>query len=106
MFNFFVLIEHRWAELLRDIELGTNSDALPIEGSVRAKLAALLSPDPERAAELRASVESSAECGGWGSAAMRWWPKLKCVLAVRTGSFALYEEHVRRYAGAGVAGAC
>ena len=48
----------------------------------------------------------SAESGGWGSAAMRWWPKLKCVLAVRTGSFALYEEHVRRYAEAGAADAC
>ena len=70
VFNFFVLIEHRWAELLRDIELGTISDALPIEDSVRVKLAALLSPDPERAAELRASVESSAEgsaeSGRWG----------------------------------------
>lgn len=82
--------QDRWQELTEDIELGKISSALALEPKVRARLEALMKPDPERAAQLRAHFLE-----GFRGIAKRLWPHLHLVLAVDSGSNEIYGEMLR-----------
>lgn len=75
---------------MEDIERGKVSSALGLEPKVRARLEALMKPDPERAAQLRAHFQD-----GFRGIAKRLWPHLHLVLAVDSGSNQIYGEMLR-----------
>ncbi|XP_069547909.1 GH3 domain-containing protein [Brachyistius frenatus] len=90
VFYAFGALQEHWQELVEDIERGRVSSALSLEPSVRARLEALLKPDPERAAQLRAHFQE-----GFRGIAKRLWPHLHLVLAVDSGSNQIYGEMLR-----------
>ncbi|XP_037547001.1 GH3 domain-containing protein [Nematolebias whitei] len=90
VFYAFTALQERWQELVEDIEQGKISTALPLEAKVRGRLEALMKPDPERAAHLRAHFQE-----GFRGIAKRLWPHLHLVLAVDSGSNQIYGEILR-----------
>ncbi|XP_071394120.1 GH3 domain-containing protein [Centroberyx affinis] len=90
VFYAFSALQQRWQELVEDIERGKISDALDLEPEVRARLEALMKPDPGRAAQLRAHFQE-----GFRGIAKRLWPCLHLVLAVDSGSNQIYGEMLR-----------
>ncbi|XP_026206367.1 GH3 domain-containing protein isoform X2 [Anabas testudineus] len=90
VFYAFVALQDRWQELVDDIEQGKVSSALVLEPKLRARLEALMKPDPERAAQLRAHFQD-----GFYGIAKRLWPHLHLVLAVDSGSNQIYGEMLR-----------
>lgn len=90
VFYAFSALQDRWQELVEDIERGKVSSALSLEPQVRARLEALMKPDPERAAQLRAHFQE-----GFRGIAKRLWPHLHLVLAVDSGSNQIYGEMLR-----------
>ncbi|KAM9837329.1 GH3 domain-containing protein [Aulostomus maculatus] len=83
-------LQERWQELVEDIERGKVSSALALEPTVRARLEALMKPDQERAAQLRAHFQE-----GFRGIVKRVWPHLNLVLAVDSGSNQIYGEMLR-----------
>lgn len=90
VFYAFSALQDRWQELVEDIERGKVSSALALEHKVRSRLEALIKPDPERAAQLRAHFQD-----GFRGIAKRVWPHLHLVLAVDSGSNQIYGEMLR-----------
>ena len=76
--------------MVEDIERGKISGALSLDPKVRAGLEALMKPDPERAAQLRAHFQE-----GFRGIAKSLWPNLHLVLAVDSGSNQIYGEMLR-----------
>lgn len=85
-------LEADWPLLVEELAHGVISDTLALEPALRAALA--LPADPARAAEVCAELEN-----GFERIVPRLWPDLRCVLAVVTGSFAVYEPALRRACG-------
>ncbi|MBN2005046.1 MAG: GH3 auxin-responsive promoter family protein [Anaerolineae bacterium] len=92
--QWLMTLEQRWDELVRDIEQGTLTENLNLPPDVRASLAARLSPDPARAAELRQIA-----AGGFVGIAPRIWPHMTRIGTVITGSFAVNVPAIRAYVG-------
>ncbi|KAM6898767.1 GH3 domain-containing protein isoform 1-T1 [Lycodopsis pacificus] len=90
VFYAFSALQDRWQELVEDIEQGKVSSALALETKVRSRLEAVMKPDPERAAQLRAHFQE-----GFRGIAKRLWPHLHLVLAVDSGSNQIYGEMLR-----------
>lgn len=90
VFYAFSALQERWQELVEDIEQGKVSSALSLKPEVRTQLEALMKPDPERAAQLRAHFQD-----GFKGIAKRLWPHLHLVLAVDSGSNQIYGEMLR-----------
>lgn len=87
-------MEHRWPELMTDIESGTLSENLALPPAVRQSLEAKLTPDPVRANILRqAAIES------FKGIALRIWPHMAYVETVTTGSFGIYVPALQFYIG-------
>ncbi|WP_162139243.1 GH3 auxin-responsive promoter family protein [Pseudanabaena sp. PCC 6802] len=87
-------MESRWSELVDDIESGTLSENLTLPPAARQSLAANLTPDPARAAVLRAATAS-----GFRGIAPRIWPQMAYVETVTTGSFSIYVPALQFYLG-------
>lgn len=90
IFYAFSALQERWQELVEDIERGKVSSALALDPTVRARLEALMKPDPERAAQLRVHFQD-----GFRGIGRRLWPYLHLVLAVDSGSNQIYGEMLR-----------
>ncbi|XP_028287446.1 GH3 domain-containing protein [Parambassis ranga] len=90
VFYAFTSLQEHWQELVEDIERGKVSSALSLKPKVRSSLEALMKPDPERAAQLRAHFQE-----GFRGVAKRLWPQLHLVLAVDSGSNQIYGEMLR-----------
>ena len=86
----FVELEKKWPSLVQDIELGRVNPNVDMPDDVRRKLDALLKPDPDRAAELKAEFQK-----GFTGIALRIWPQLNLVLSTDSGSFDIYGTHMR-----------
>ena len=86
----FVELEKKWPSLVQDIELGRVNPELDIPEDVRRRLDALLTPDVDRAAKLKAEFQK-----GFEGIAKRIWPQLNLVLAVDSGSFDIYGKQMR-----------
>ncbi len=91
----FSFLESHWQELVKDLTEGTISSTLDLPKDYRQQLERCLIPDPERAEALR---EIFAE-GFHRPVATLIWPKLKKVIAIGTGSQAIYRDALRRYIG-------
>ena len=89
-------IESNWELLTDDIEKGTIDDTIEMPAQVRAKLLSEITPDPERAAELR-SVFSE---GFSKPFVPRIWKKLRFIDGIGTGGFKIYADMIKdRYTG-------
>ena len=119
VFNFFVLIEDRWDDLLGAIEYGklpqfrhdddnyeesdhntSSSHRNEYFESVRKQLESELKPNPGRANELRtikAKYDNANKSNKQSSLAKQIWPNLHTILAVETGAFQIYGEKLRKY---------
>ncbi|XP_034564424.1 GH3 domain-containing protein [Notolabrus celidotus] len=97
VFYAFSALQDRWQELVEDIEQGKISAALALEPKVRSSLEALMKPDPQRAAQLRAHFQE-----GFCGIAKRLWPHLHLVLAVDSGSNQIYGDMLREHYCQGV----
>ncbi len=92
----FVYLESHWQELCLDMEQGKINPTLDVPDAFLADLQSRLSPDPERARELRGIFEQGFE----RPVAPLIWPKLERIIACGTGSFAIYTKALSKYIGA------
>lgn len=88
-------IETRWRDICDDIETGTIHENVEMSEEARASLNAKLTPDPERAKELRKIFE-----GGFDEPVFpKIWRNLCLIAAIGSGSFKIHKEKVRRFTG-------
>jgi hypothetical protein len=95
VFNFLAFIERHHEDLVEAIETGTIPfEKLKLTDDTpdnRMLLQSWMRPDPARAARLRALFSETQ-----GRPVMtKVWPKINCILASETGSFALYGSKLR-----------
>jgi hypothetical protein len=91
----FRTLEARWPDLLETITTGRLPVDLALSESERKNIEAQLRASPSVAKQLRPEFEK-----GFENIAQRIWPNLQFLVAVTTGSFAVYIEPLRRYTGA------
>lgn len=86
----FRSLESNWDSLVEDIKVGRVSESLNIDESVRKELNKSMTPDPDRAEELR-----QARNEGLSGLTSRIWPKLNFVMTADSGTFELYGNRLR-----------
>ncbi len=91
----FTCLEQQWEQLVADIASGTIYEGLPLPAEVRARLERLVTPMPERAAQLREIFEAGFDT----PVAPRIWKRLRAVIAIAGSIFTPYMEKLRRYIG-------
>jgi len=88
-------LEQHWRTIVHDIGAGRLSPELNISAEHRVIINGLLSPEPERAAELRRQFER-----GFDGIVPRLFPRMQVVAAIYSGtSMAVYSEKCTRYLG-------
>jgi len=80
--------------LISDIEKGALSGKLNIDGAIRKKIEKGLSPDPERAAELRRILKEKGEL-----LPKYFWPELALIECWKGSTMRLYLDELGRYFG-------
>ena len=90
----FGVLEKQWLEIIEDIAKGTISHHLTLDSDVRDQLEERLKPDPRRAEELERELRK-----GMQGIAQRVWPKMSYVSCVVGGSFGIYLDRLRYFAG-------
>lgn len=93
--DFFSYLEQNWESLCRDIEAGRLDSEKNIPEELAGRLNESLSPDPERAEELRKIFRQ----GFAQPVVSAVWPRFAALNAIGSGSFAVYTEKVRRFTG-------
>ncbi len=91
----FTFLEKHWQALCLDIEQGKINFILDVPDEFLANLQSQLTPDPERARELRGIFEQGFE----KPVAALIWPKLNRVIAAGTGGLAVYTKALSKYIG-------
>ena len=86
----------RHEELADDLEAGRINADLDLPDDVREGLSDQLTPDPERATEVRAVFAATP---GFEGILPKLWPGLRYVACIYTGTFSVYEQAVRRFSG-------
>lgn len=95
VFDILSYIENNWEMLCDDIEKGVINTNIEINSSLREKLNSELSPDPERADELRKIFR-----GGFNEPFVKKvWSDLEYINAIGAGGFVTYTKMLRRYTG-------
>lgn len=95
MLEAFAYLERHWQALCLDIEQGKINFSLDLPDEFMASMQSQLSPNPERARELRGIFEQGFE----SPIATLIWPKLNRIIACGTGSFAVYTKALSKYIG-------
>lgn len=90
VYNALCTLEQKLPQLIEDIERGHIDPDLNIDSSVRQKLNALLSPNPQQADEIRLAAKDGKE-----GLALRMWPELHIAVGADTGTFELYAQKLR-----------
>jgi hypothetical protein len=85
-----------WPSLVEDLRSGRLRDDLKLEPQLRREIEAHLQRNPRRAAEVQAAFQATPDGEGL---LPRLWPKLRYVACIYTGTFQVYEDRVRRFAG-------
>ncbi|MDO4479312.1 MAG: GH3 auxin-responsive promoter family protein [Lachnospiraceae bacterium] len=86
--EFLRYLRKTWPMLCDDIENGCVNKAYELPDDIRASLDAQLTPDPERAAELRTIFKEKKQFVPYV------WPNMTNVNSVATGSFRTYAERL------------
>ncbi|XP_061164020.1 GH3 domain-containing protein-like isoform X1 [Saccostrea echinata] len=87
----FDALYQNWSELADDIERGEVNPKLDIEESIRNELNSCLTPDPQRAKEIREIMKTKSKVG----IGKLLWPDCNLVLAADSGSFDLPAKILR-----------
>ena len=92
-------IESNWEMLVNDIEKGTIDDTVEMPDDVRKKVISQLSPDPDRAKELRDIFSKGFD----EPFVPKVWPDLCFIEGIGTGGFKIYADMIKdRYTGGAV----
>ena len=95
LWNQLQFLERRWSVIVDDIRCGRLSPALDITRQQRKTIDSLLTPDPDRAAELQREFER-----GFDGIVPRVFPHVEKVVAMSSGSsMGVYRERCKRYLG-------
>ena len=95
LYDLMHYIELNWKNLVRDIRNGRLDKNVSIPDELRTKFNSELSPDPERADELRAIFEQ-----GFGEPFVpKVWKNMEYINAIGAGGFVVYTNKLRRYTG-------
>ena len=93
--DMIVYLQLHWQELCGDLEAGRVGAEVSVDPRMRARLNAILTPDPERAEEIRRVMEKYED----GYFIPGIWPDLKLVACVGTATFASHMEKIREHLG-------
>ena len=99
LYDMIVYVRHHWMELCDDLERGRINPDVPVDPKLREKLEAKLSPDPERAAEIRSIMKEHEN----DAFVPLLWPDMKRIATVGTASFAPFIDRLRLSLGPDVA---
>ena len=99
MYDMFAYLKDHWQMLCDDIESGSISQDVAMDPVLRKELLAHLTPDPERAAQVRQIMAAHEK----DPFVPLLWPDMKLVATVGTATFAPYIEKLRRFIGADIA---
>ncbi|MBQ8054258.1 MAG: GH3 auxin-responsive promoter family protein [Lachnospiraceae bacterium] len=95
IYDMIAYLQKHWKELCEDLAAGRIRQDVWVEQSLRAKLNALLSPDIERAEQIRHIMTEF----GNSDFLPRIWPDLRLVACVGTASFAPYMDKIKTHLG-------
>ena len=93
--DMIVYLQLHWQELCGDLEAGRIGAKVSVDPRLRARLNAVLTPDPERAEEIRRIMLKYKD----GDFIPRIWPDLKLVACVGTATFAPHLEKIKEHLG-------
>lgn len=94
----FDALYQNWSDIADDIERGEVKSNLKIDESVREELNNALTPNPQRANEIRDIMKSGSKVG----IGKRLWPDCNLILAADSGSFDLPAKLLRETYGKGI----
>ena len=97
--DMIVYLQQHWRELCDDLQAGRIGERVAVDPRLRVRLNDILTPDPERAEEIRSIMEKH----GDGAFIPEIWPDLRLAACVGTASFAPYMEKVRQHLGPDIA---
>ena len=93
--DMIVYLQLHWKELCGDLEAGRIGAEVSVDPRMRARLNTILTPDPERAEEIRRIMQEYKD----GEFIPRIWPDLKLVACVGTATFAPHLEKIKEHLG-------
>ena len=99
LYDMIAYVRKHWALLCADIEAGSINPDVVIDPSLRKKLEARLTPDPERAAQIRTIMAAHED----GAFVPLLWPDMKMIATIGAASFAPYLEKLRQFIGPDIA---
>ena len=99
LYDMITYLRQHWEMLCRDVETGSINPDIAVDPALRQKLEARMTPDPERAAEIRSIMAAH----GDGAFVPLLWPDLKLVATIGTAAFAPHLEKLRQALGPDVA---
>ena len=91
LYDMIVYVQHHWQSLCEDIEKGQINPDIAVDPKLRKQLEEKLSPDPERAREIREIMREH----GKDAFIPLLWPDLKRIAAVGTATFAPFIDRLR-----------
>ncbi len=97
--DMFAYLRQHWALLCEDIESGTINQDIVVDPLLRKKLEACMTPDPERAEQIRAIMAAHEN----GAFVPLLWPDMKLIATIGAASFAPYLEKLRPSLGPDIA---
>jgi len=92
-------LRSHWQTLCDDIENGSINPDVAIDPALRNQLEARMTPDPERATEIR-EIMAAHENGAF---VPLLWPDMKLVATIGTATFSMYIEKLRQFLGGDIA---
>ena len=98
IYDMITYLRCNWRALCDDLEAGRLSPDIAVDPQLRSTLDEKLTPDPTRAAEIRAIMTAHAD----GAFVPLLWPDMKLIVTIGTASFAPYIEKLRQSLGAGI----
>lgn len=99
IYDMLVYLRDHWEMLCQDVENGSINPDVAVDPRLRRKLEARMSPDPERAAQIREIMVAH----GDEAFVPLLWPDMKLVATIGTATFAPYIEKLRQFLGEDVA---
>ena len=98
IYDMLVYVRHHWRMLCEDLEAGRIRSEVTVDPRLRKELDKKLSPDPERAAEIRQIMETHEN----DAFVPLLWPDLKRIATVGAATFAPYIDKLRPMLGQGI----
>ena len=95
LYDMIAYVRKHWAVLCADIEAGSINPDVVVDPSLRKKLETRLTPDPERAAQIRAIMAAHED----DAFVPLLWPDMKMIATIGAASFAPYLEKLRQFIG-------